>query len=173
MNCCCYVSYFIFLLLSLVLPTAKNPVIWFVSMNSMTKIFSIKRIVPTCNILWKRPSCYYWANKTRVTDNIFKLMPIYTSVVYQWPRIRWGKVLLSYFRLQLDPDIICRRGLLTDIMTTPYLLQSKNKDGWSIAAIKYDNKIFLLRTNKPDETWGTTEERQLSTYMGQQIWTIC
>ena len=76
---------------------------------------------------------------------------------------------LSYFRLQLDPDIICRRGLLTDIMTTPYLLQSKNKDGWSITAIKYDNKIFLLKANKPDETWGTVEERQLSTYTGSKF----
>ena len=76
---------------------------------------------------------------------------------------------MSPFRLQLDPDIICRRGLLTDIMTTPYLLQSKNKDGWSIAAIKYDNKIFLLRAKKPDETWGTDEERKLSTYTGNKF----
>ena len=53
-------------------------------------------------------------------------------------------------------------------MTTPYLLK-KNKDGWSIAAIKYDNKIFLLRAKKTDETWDTDEKRKLSTYTGKKF----
>ena len=72
-------------------------------------------------------------------------------------------------RLRLDPDIVSRRGLISEIMTTPYLLQSKNKDGWSITAIKYDNKIFLSRSFPQENTWSTAEEGKLLSYTGYKF----
>ena len=54
-------------------------------------------------------------------------------------------------------------------MTTPYLLQSKNKDGWSVTVMKYDNKIFLGKSSKPEESWGSPEEIQLSSYTGSKF----
>ena len=45
--------------------------------------------MPPSHIVCKRPGCYHSTSKTRVRDRIFKLNPIYASVIYQIPWIRW------------------------------------------------------------------------------------
>ena len=46
-------------------------------------------MVWTCHLLCKSPRCYHSASKTRVAERIFKLSPIYASVIYQIPWICW------------------------------------------------------------------------------------
>ena len=55
---------------------------------SPIKIWVIKK-VRTCHLLCKRPGYYHIASKTHATDRIFKLSPIYASVIYQIPWSRW------------------------------------------------------------------------------------
>ena len=52
------------------------------SLNSVTKIFAIKR-VRTCHLFCKSPVCYHSASKTHVRNRFFKLSPIHASVIYQ------------------------------------------------------------------------------------------
>ena len=51
------------------------------SANSVTKVFIIKRIIGTWNLLYERLRCYHKADKTRVTERIFKLTLIHASVI--------------------------------------------------------------------------------------------
>ena len=61
---------------------------WMFSLNSVTKIFVIKR-VRTCHLLCKRRGCYHSTSKTHVRDRIFKLNLIHASVIYQISWIQW------------------------------------------------------------------------------------
>ena len=43
----------------------------------------------TCHLLWERPGYYHSISKTHMRDRIFKLSPIYSSVIYQITWIHW------------------------------------------------------------------------------------
>ena len=67
------------------------------SLNGFTEFseFSDKNIchyskrARTCHLLCLRPGCYHSISKTHVRGKIFKLSPIYASVICQFHWIRW------------------------------------------------------------------------------------
>ena len=55
----------------------------------MFKKYYFQKIIWTCHLLCERPRCYHSTSKTQVAERIFKLRPIYASVIYQIAWIHW------------------------------------------------------------------------------------
>ena len=69
------------------------------SLNSVTKILFVRKIIRTCHLLCKRLRCYHNASKkTQVGERIFKLSPIHASVIYQIPCVHWIHWISDPFR---------------------------------------------------------------------------
>ena len=75
-------------------------------LNVFTEVseFSDKNIclyskrIQTCHLLCKRPGCYHSASKTHVGDRIFKLRPIYASVIFNFPKFAEFSEISALFR---------------------------------------------------------------------------
>ena len=77
------------------------------SLNLATKIFVIEK-VQTCHLLCKKLGCYHSTSKTRVTDRIFKLSPMYASMIYQ-DSLNSIKVLLHLGKTPLTCSVMQTR----------------------------------------------------------------